>query len=232
MSRLAKPGRRPLGAPQTSEPDDAFIATTLEATNWAQKNRSKLTIGAIVLAGALALGYSYNNSKAAQTQQAAAQLETLQRRLEAGDQAGVKADLEVYLQNFGNTVFATEARMTLGQVTADLGDAEAAVAILEPAARDIDTPLGAQAAALLAAVYEEVENLEAAEGLYLRLADRADMTFQVRDALADAARLRRQRGDYAGAVELYDRILSDMDETDPGRPAVEMRRAEAATAAS
>ena len=227
MSRYAKPGRRPSSDPQDTE--DAFVATTLEATHWAQKNQRTLIIGAVVLVGGLLIGNYVMGTRDAANQAAAGQLETLQRRLEAGDQVGVQADLETFIQRFGNTAHATEARMTLGQVTADLGDATAAVEILEPIARDIGSPLGAQAAGLLASIYEEVGNLGAAEGLYLRLADQAEMGFQVRDALADAARIRRQQGNNAGAVELYDRILADMEELDPGRPAIEMRRAEAAT---
>ncbi len=230
MSRYTKPGRRSTRHDSSVTSDDAFVATTLEATNWATKHQGMLLAGIAVVV-VLGIGAVYvRGVRATEAQEAAGQLETLHRRLEAGDLAGVRGDLEVFLQNFDGSPFADEARMTLGQVTADLGDADAAVAILEPAARDIGSPLGAQAAGLLAAVYEEAGNLEAAEGLYLRLADRAEMSFQVRDALADAARLRRQQGDYAGAVELYDRILDDMDEDDFARDGVEMRRAEAAAA--
>ena len=67
-----------------------------------------------------------------------------------------------------------------------------------------------------------------AEDLYERLADRAGLDFQRRDALVNAARLRRSQGDPAGALVHYDRLLDEMDETDPGRDMVEMRRAEVA----
>ena len=151
-------------------------------------------------------------------------------RLDAGDQTGVQADLQVYLERFGSTSSAGEARLTLGQVTADLGDLDAAVEVLEPIAGDVGSPLGAQAAALLAAISEDAGNLQAAEGLYERLADRARLSFLVRDALADEARLRAAQGDHEAAVDLYDRLLEEMDEGDPDRGVVEMRRAEAAAA--
>ena len=122
-------------------------------------------------------------------------------RLDAGDQEGVQADLQVYLERFGSTSAAGEARLTLGQVTADLGDLDAAVEVLEPIAGDVGSPLGAQAAALLAAISEDAGNLQAAEGLYERLADRARLSFLVRDALADEARLRAAQGDHEAAVD-------------------------------
>ena len=227
MAKYAKPaGTTQKSSANPLEQEDAFVARTLEVSNWAQRNRPLVTGGLVLLVvGVLAFLY-YGNYKGTLNQQAATQLEQIQQRLEAGDQEGSKADLELFLQRFGNTASAGEARLVLGQVTADLGDPNGAVDILEPTARDVRSPLGAQAAALLAAIYEDSGNLQAAEGLYIRLADQAELGFQVRDALADAARLRKERGDVAGAISLYDRLLDEMDETDPTRGLVEMRRAE------
>ena len=92
----------------------------------------------------------------------------------------------------------------------------------------MEDPLGAQATALLAAISEDAGNRQLAEGLYERLADRAGLDFQIRDALADAARLHREQGDMEGALALYDRLLDEMDESNPERGVIEMRRAEVA----
>ena len=140
----------------------------------------------------------------------------------------MQADLQLYLERFASTPFADEARVSLAQITAGMGDHEAAAEVLEPVARDLGDPLGAQAAGLLAAISEDAGNRPMARGLYERLADRAALGFQVQDALADAARLHREEGDLDGALALYDRLLDEMDETDPGRGVVEMRRAEIA----
>ena len=75
-----------------------------------------------------------------------------------------------------------------------------------------------------AAAYEEAASWDQAEFVYLRVADEAELSFQVREALTDAARIRMARGDRAGAIELYDRILDDLEETDPSRGLYEMRR--------
>ncbi|MGI9626199.1 MAG: YfgM family protein [Longimicrobiales bacterium] len=226
MAKYRKPGSRPKKVPDAVDQEDAFVAKAFEVTSWAQRNRRAATLGIGALAIGVAAFLYYGNYKNTLGQQAAAQLEQLQRRLDAGDPTGVQEDLQVFLQRFGGTPFAGEARLSLGQVTAEMGDPEGAAEVLEPAARDVDEPLGAQAAALLAAIYEDSGNLAAAEGLYMRLADRAELGFQVRDALADAARLRVQQGDAAGAVALYDRLLGEMAEDDPTRGVVEMRRAE------
>ena len=198
----------------------------LTFSEWAQKNRSVLTIGVVAaVLGVTALVY-YGNYRESLNTAAAAQLEELQQRLEQGDQAGAQADLQLYLERFSGTPFADEARVSLAQITAGMGDPAAAAEVLEPVAGDVGDPLGAQAAGLLAAISEDAGNLQMAEGLYERLADRAELSFQVHDALADAARVKRDQGDIAGALALYDRLLAEMDEGDPGRGVVEMRRAE------
>ena len=230
MTKYRKPGSRPSKPVNPAEQEDAFVARTLEVSNWAQRNRPTLTAGVILAGlGIVALVY-YARYREDLGFAAAAELEQLQMRLDAGDQTGVQADLHVYLERFGSTSSAGEARLTLGQVTADLGDLDTAVEVLEPIAGDVGSPLGSQAAALLAAISEDAGNLQAAEGLYERLADRARLSFLVRDALADEARLRASQGDHEAALEIYDRLLDEMDEGDPDRGIVEMRRAEVAAA--
>ena len=229
MAKYRKPGSRPPKPSSAVDTEDAFVAKAFEVTSWAQRNRRLATVGVGGLVLAVAAFLYYGNYKETLNQQAASQLEQLQRRIDAGDPAGVQPDLEVFLQRFGSTPFAGEARLALGQSRADLGDYEGAAEVLEPIARDVGEPIGAQAAALLAAIYEDAGNLQAAEGLYVRLADRAELGFQVRDALADAARIRSEQGDIEGALALYDRLLAELDEDDPTRGLVEMRRAELAS---
>ena len=226
MGKYSKPGTGPEKPVNPAEQEDVFVAKMVTFSDWAQKHRSSLTVGVVVLAlGTVALVY-YGNYRGSLNTAAAAQLEQLQQRLEQGDQAGVQADLQLYLERFSGTPFGDEARVVLAQLTAGMGDPAAAAEVLEPVAGDVEDPLGAQAAGLLAAISEDAGNLQVAEGLYERLADRAGLGFQVQDALADAARVKRDQGDIAGALALYDRLLEEMDEADPGRGVVEMRRAE------
>lgn len=228
MPKYRKPGTRPPKPESPVDQEDAFVAATLEASNWAQKNRPIVTLGIVIVVLGVAAFMYYGRYREALHTNAALQLEELQLRVTADDPVVLQSDLELYLDRFSGTPFADEARLVLAQVHSDLGDREAAAEVLRPLAGDVTEPLGAQAAAMLAAISEDLGDLQVAEGLYERLADRARLGFQVRDALASAARLRRSQGDPAGALAHYDRLLEEMDAMDPGRDVVEMRRAEVA----
>ena len=228
MPSYRKPGTRPPKPESPVDQEDAFVAATLEATNWAQRNRPIMTLGVVVLGLGIAAFLYYGRYRDTLHTNAALQLEELQMRLASDDPVALQADLELYVDRFSGTPFADEARVTLAQVATDLGDREGAAEVLRPLAGDVREPLGAQAAAMLAAIAEDMGDFQVAEGLYERLADGARLGFQRRDALASAARLRRAQGDPAGALAHYERLLAEMDETDPGRGVVEMRRAEVA----
>ena len=228
MPSYRKPGTRPPKPESPVDQEDAFVAATLEASNWAQKNRPIVTLGVVVLGLGIAAFMYYGRYRDTLHTNAALRLEELQLRVASDDPVALQADLELYLDRFSGTPFADEARVTLAQVATDLGDRAGAAEVLRPLAGDVRDPLGAQAAAMLAAISEDLGDLQVAEGLYERLADGARLGFQRRDALASAARLRHAQGDPAGALAHYERLLAEMDETDPGRGVVEMRRAEVA----
>ena len=231
MAKYRKPGTGPERPVNPAEQEDIFVARTLEAAGWAQRNRPILTAAVVIVGlGVAALVY-YGRYRNTFETTAAEQLEQLQQRLVQGDGEAAEADLELFLERFAGTTFADEARLTLGELLATEGDHQGAAGILEPLAGDVGSPLGAQAAVLLAAVAEDMGDIQLAEGLYDRLADRARLSFQRRDALADAARLRRERGDYAGALEIYDRLLEEMDENSVERDRIAMWRSEVATRA-
>lgn len=228
MPSYRKPGSRPPKPESPLDKEDAFVATTLEVSQWAQRNRPVVTLGVVVLVLGIAAFVYYGRYSDTLHSNAANQLEQLQMRMAAGDPAELKADLGLYLERFSGTPFADEARLALAHVNAGVGEFEAAAEVLRPLAGDVEEPLGAQAAAMLAAISEDIGDLQVAEELYERLAGRARLGFQVREALSNAARLRREQGDAAGALALYDRLLGEMDEEDPDRGVVEMRRGEVA----
>lgn len=231
MAKYRKPGTGPSRPVNPAEQEDIFVAKTLEAAGWAQRNRPILTAAVVIVGLGVASMVYYARHRTTLNIAAAGQLEELQMRLEQGDVVAVRADLELFLERFGSTDFSDEARLTLGQILAAEGDHQGAADILEPLAGDVRSPLGAQAAVLLAAVAEDMGDVQVAEGLYERLADRARLGFQRWDALADAARLRRERGDYAGALEIYDRLLEEMEEGSLDRDRIVMWRSEVAARA-
>jgi tetratricopeptide (TPR) repeat protein len=158
--------------------------------------------------------------------QAGNQLEQIHQTIALQDREGAKQELATFLERFGNTAYAGEARLLLGELYLETGDPQQALAVLEPLAGSPRDPLELQAAALLAAAYEQEGQARQAEDTYLTIADRSELDFQVRDALESAARLRAARGDMQGAIALYDRILEDLPEDAEDRGLYEMRRAE------
>lgn len=211
---------------QTELDDDVFVARVLEAGNWLKSNQQAVTIGIVVLVIAVASLLYYRNYKASLVDQASSQLEQIHNKAATGDMQGAKNDLILYLDRFGSTAYAGEARMLLGEMYLSEGEAEQALATLEPIAESPRDPLELQAAALLGAAYEQDGRWADAEATYLRIADRSDLDFQVRDALAAAARIRAAQGNKAGAAELYRRILDGMKPDAPDRGTWEMRLAE------
>jgi predicted negative regulator of RcsB-dependent stress response len=224
------PGQRRLTQTKAAEEDDdIFIAKVLEFWTWATTNRQFLTVvgAVVVIAGAAFLYYrSYRRGLVAE---AGTQLEQIHQSIALNDTAGAKNQLKVFVDRFGGTPYAGEARMLLGEIYLENGSAQQAQAVLEPMASAPSTPLELQAAGLLARSYEQEGRWKDAEDLYLRLADRARLDFEIRGALADAARIRASHGDAAGAAELYHRILDGLDKNAPDRGLYEMRLAELTT---
>ncbi len=210
--------------------EDIFVAKILEAGNFAKAHQQILTVVGVVLVLALAAGIYYRNYRGSLVDQAANQLEQIHQTVALQDVQGAKDQLAVFVDRFGGTPYAGEARMLLGELYLQTGDVEQAIAVLEPMASQPREPLELQAGALLGAAYEQAKRWKDAEAEYLKVADRSRLDFQVRDALSSAARIRAQQGDDKGAAELYQRILDKMDATAPDRGLYEMRLAEVAHA--
>ncbi|NJD20585.1 MAG: tetratricopeptide repeat protein [Gemmatimonadetes bacterium] len=206
--------------------EDVFVARVLEIGNWFKTHQQAVTIGSVVLVLAVASLLYYRNYKGSLIEQASTQLEEIHSQAAMGDTEGAKNALILYLDRFGSTPYVGEARMLLGEIYLSVGESEQALATLEPMAESPRDPLELQAAALLGAAYEQEGRLADAEATYLRIAERSPLDFQVRDALAAAARIRAAQGTAAGAAELYRRILDGLEEDAPDRGIWEMRLAE------
>ena len=220
--RSKRPAQQPLS-------DDVFIEKTLVATSWARQNRQALTLGAIGIAVLLAGALYYVSYRSDRLEQASVELERVRQNVAVGDTAAAAVELAQYLDAFGGTPYAGEASLLLGELYLASGRPAEAADVLEEAA-DPSDPLGLQALLLQAKAHEQMGQLDQAEALFLRAADRADLDFQVHQALDDAARIRESRGDPAGAAELYERILEEMSDEAPERAVYEMRLAEARAA--
>jgi predicted negative regulator of RcsB-dependent stress response len=213
---------------EKKEAEDLFVEKILELIKWAKGNSQTL-----ILLGFAALvlgvgGIYYASYKSSVTDQAVTQLEQVQAAVGFGEREEAKAQLYQYLERFDGTVYALEARLILGQLLLEDQNPEEAKTVLAPAVRAMgDQPIGVQAAFLMAAAYEESGEAEESERLLLRIANTSELLFQIQEAMAGAARLRLQSGDFQGAASLYEEVLADIDPGDPSRSYWEMRLAEA-----
>jgi predicted negative regulator of RcsB-dependent stress response len=206
--------------------DDVFVERVLETSAWAKENTRLLVIGTVVLVVAL-LGILYYRSYTRASRSAASvQLTQIRQTSQSGNEALAIRDLETFLTTYGGTPSADEARLLLGQAYLDSDQAQKAVDVVIDEANDLDAPMGVQAAFLLASSYEALAKMEDAERTYLRIAGDAPFDYQKVRGLDAAARLKAERGDNAGAVQIYDRVLGLLPEGDQDRQVFEMRRAE------
>ena len=155
--------------------------------------------------------------------QASQELELVHQSVAIQDREGARDDLVVFLDRFGGTPYEGEARLLLGDLYLRDGSPQQALAVLEPLGASPRNPIEFQAATLLGAAYEDEGRFDDAEATYISIAERSELNFQVRDALVAAARIRDARGDAQGAVELYERLLEELDADSPQRGLYEMR---------
>lgn len=232
MSKRHPGARRAHSASTGGDPDDAFIARVLDFSNWARQNQQVLTVAGVVAAILIAGGLYYRSFQADLRNQAAERLEGIHQAIAINDVEGAKVDLATFLDQFGSTPYEGEARLMLGELYLETGDSQQALAVLGPLGSSPRRPIEFQGAALLAAAYEQEGRLDEAEDTYLDIAGRSELDFQVRDALVAAARVRELRGDTDGAIELYERVLEEVEITAPERGLFEMRIEEIRSSAS
>ncbi|MBX6364348.1 MAG: tetratricopeptide repeat protein [Gemmatimonadetes bacterium] len=211
--------------------EDKFIAGVIEASAWARRN-ARLLIAVVAVAAFAALGALYYRSYRTRLEdKATAELDRIRQVAASGNPALANRDLETFLAKYDGTQAEAEARVLLARTALEQGKPQDAAKVAQPLAQDLDAPLGATGAFLLAASYEAQNDLKQSESTYLRIADKAPFEFQRRQALDAAATLRMQHGDAAGAAELYQKLLAMTPDSVPEHSIVEMRLAEAQAAA-
>ena len=198
----------------------------LSLSYWARERVHVLVVLGIALVLVGVGVYYYIDQRAADRQEAAQTLEGVHAMVEAGQAEQARSQLEELLTRFEGLPETMEGRLLLGRLQLEEGEPEAAAATLEPLADELDDPMGLDGAFLLGHAYEEMERWEDAEELYLRISEEAELSFQRRNALEAAARSRRERGLYAEAATLYERILDLLEPDHPRRGHFEMMLAE------
>ncbi len=221
--------RRPTssGSAPRGTADDAFTARILQFVGWA-RDRTEVLIAIVVLLVLLVGGgIYYYNQRAAQLQQAEVELQAIQRTVAFVEPSQGIQQLREFVAQFGGTPHAIEARLALAEILLEEDRAEEAVEILDEVAPSYRDPLRLQATILLAVALEEAEDWPRAIEVYRELADRAEFSYQRRDAAEGLARSHLAQGDTAAAAEAYERALDELAEGDEERRNyLEMRLAE------
>lgn len=220
---VAGSGRRPT----TPDTDDALVLRALEFSAWAKRNVRLIVGAAVVLAVALGALVYWRIYKADREERAAAEFLQLQQTAAAGNMQLASRDMEQFIRRFEGTVYSEEARIALAQLHLQQDSAAKAVEILAGAEQRIDSPLGPQAALLLAAAQQAAGDNEAAIATYLAVADEAELRFRVVAALEAAAQLHARAGNHAEAAGLYQRLADMSPEGSAERQVYQMRLAEA-----
>ncbi len=212
-------------APKISD-DDAFVAGVLEASTWAQRNQQKVVIAGIILVIAAIAAWGLSSSRARMMDQALVELERVTGTAQVGDPEQAKVELTQFLENFGGTPLAGEARLHLATLYLETGQPGQALSTLNESgigARDI---LGPQVLTLTARAYEAQGEWQRAADTYMQLSDRAELEFQRRSAMEDAARVLAEMGDFAAAADLYAELQSGLERSDPQLGIYQMREQE------
>lgn len=208
-------------------PDDAFVSSVKRTYGWGRENSRVLTTGLVVIL-VLGLGAIWYTSRTRQVETEATQrLTQVQQSVMSGNAQLAIRDLQDYLDRFGSTETANQARLILAGLLLDEQRGDEAIDALGSLPDDLDGPFGVAAARLRAAALEESGEVDQAADAYTRIADGARFDFQRREALADAARVRMQNGDPVRAANLYERVLDTFETQERGRAYYEMWLAEA-----
>ena len=206
--------------------EDKFVAAALESSAWARNNGRILTIAGVVLALAVG-GFLYlRNFQQEKSNRATMELTTVRQTVLQGNRQLAERDLQAYLQKYGSTSAADEARLMLAQIQLEEAKPVEAIKTIEKMASKPGEAGGASAALLLGGAYETSKNLDKAEETYLRVADKARFGFEKREALERAAAIRLGKNNHAGAEELYERAMNTYPEDAPERAVYQMRMAE------
>ena len=211
---------RPIGP---SDPDDALFANTFALSTWVQRQRQALILVGITVAAVVAGTLYYMSYRGDHLQRAALELERVQQGAAFGDTTTARTELAQYVRSFGNTPYGDEARLLLGELYLESGQADEAANVLAEAAEHLRTAgaPGGHVARESAGAAGAVGGGRAASAT--GRGPRGRLDFQVRDALEGAARLRTLQEDISGALDLYRRILDGIEEDAPERGVYEMR---------
>lgn len=212
---VARPSK---GGPGPADREDAFIRALNRFIAWAQENTGTVMAIAIVLAVALGGAFYWNSYRQNLEERASADFATLQTRIVQGAGLAVTDSLQAFLDRFGGTQAAREARILLSRQQLEQDQASRAAESIRPvvSSHAPDTPTGLAARRLLAEAQVGAGDTAAALATLEELAGNARFRFQRHEAAADRASLLADRGRLEEARDVYRRLAEEASGTEAG----------------
>lgn len=194
---------------------DPFLQMVLRGVAWTQRNQTVVIAAAVLVAVALGGFLYYRNFQQQVREEAATQLQQIESQMQAaGAPDTLILGLQEFVDRYGDTRYAHEARILLARVRAEQGSPDRVVELLRPvSARPVDTPLGYAANQLLAHAYAGTGDTSRAVEILARLADGARFEFQRTEARAARAQILAAQGNLREAERLY-RVIVDSTASD------------------
>ncbi|MDP2480181.1 MAG: tetratricopeptide repeat protein [Candidatus Palauibacterales bacterium] len=208
--------------------EDALAVGVARIVHWMRGHQRAVILGVLV-AIALAAGLIYyRDYRKNLTARAATQLEQLEAELaQSNAPASAVGRLRDFLNRFGGTPSADDARLLMARIQLDQGAPADAVKTLDPlSGRALDTPIGYAATRLRADAYAAAGDRDSAIGTLDDAARNARFPFQRNDASAELADLLVQAGRYDSAASIYRRLTQDSAASPEGTGVYAMRLGE------
>lgn len=183
--------------------------------DWINKNRrTAIVVVATLILGVAAIMY-WNAARERRESFANSLLETARNAAAAGNTALAANDLASLSTTHRGTAAAEEAAILLAQIRLADGQPQTAQAEMQRyIAQGPSAQFRAPAYGLLGNAFEQAQSLDSAAVAYRNAAQAAWYDFLEAQYLIDAARVLIQAGDTIEAAALYDRIITDLSETD------------------
>ena len=153
----------------SEQQDDAFVASAMAFSQWANKNRRLLIFIGIGVVLLIFSGIEIVRSQRSLAIQAVNELEVIHQAISLSAFEDAKVQLSTYLERFEGHEKANEALVILGRLHLESGDPAVAINVLERGDLSLNDGLGVQGNSLLARAYEDQGRWSDAEFLYLEI---------------------------------------------------------------
>jgi predicted negative regulator of RcsB-dependent stress response len=208
--------------------EDALALGVARTLDWVREHQRAVLLGVLVAAALVAGLIYYRDYRSNLTARAATQLDQLEAQLaQSNAPTTAVGRLQDFLNRFGGTPSADDARLLLARIQMDQGEPSAAVKTLDPlSGRGLDTPIGYAATRLRADAYAAAGDRDAAIRTLDDAARNARFPFQRNDASGELADLLVQAGRYDSAASIYRRLAQDTTASPAGTGPYSMRLGE------